>query len=381
MEKNTIIQDKKVGIITLSGSDNCGSLLQAYALQKAIEKYTSSVEIINFKNEKSKKMYRIFHPSYIKQPKKLLGTLLYINRLIKQQNEYQLFRDNHMKLTNHEYASSKQLLQISHNYDILVSGSDQIWNTNMADFDSAYLLDWANGCKKIAYAASLGDQKNSQLTGLKAYETEIKDYDYISIRENSSKSKIKEFLGIDTTLALDPTFLITKNEWENLLDEENDIDSPFIFYYSYNYADDIKNNMVKQFAKEKNLPVYVINYSRWLDGKNKKFGFNIYHKSGPLAFLKLMKYCKYSLVESFHGTVFSFIFEKQFWFLKNKNDNILDDRINDIMEILDTKDRVLCPKDVASDKINKIKTYQHNERYNHLLEQSKTFLFNSLRGE
>lgn len=90
--------------------------------------------------------------------------------------------------------------------------------------------------------------------------------------------------------------------------------------------------------------------------KRKNMDF-IYAKSpDQLLFLSLMQHCTYSLVESFHGTLFSYIFEKQFWFLKNTNDNILDDRINDIMEVLDKKDRILHPNNLV-DKIKEEVNY------------------------
>ncbi len=364
----------KVGIITLSASDNCGSLLQTYALMSVLKKNNCDVEIINYINKASKKMYRIIHPSYIKKPRKFFGTFLMYFKIKKQKKEYELFRQNNLKLTEEIYSDIKKLKQIEKRYDSIVCGSDQIWNTKMYDYDEVYLLDWVEAAKKYSYAASLGDQKDGiNIQNLKAYRDLFKTYNAISVRETSSAKNLQKAMGLDIGICLDPTLLLDKNEWNNLIKDRKKVDEKFIFYYSYNYADEIINKMVSDYAKQVNMKVYVINASRWVDGSNKKYGFDIFNESGPLAFLHLMRDADTSMVESFHGTVFSYIYDKNFWFMKNQDDKKLDDRINDIMEILNIKDRVLSPSDIKGKKINekyipKISDSQFEEFKNMSLE-------------
>lgn len=336
-----------IAILTLSASDNCGSLLQAYALQQVLIKAGHEVEILDFITKKSKKMYRIFHPSYIKEPRKLIGLFTNYRRLKDQKNDYQKFRKSYLKMSAQKYESSLHLTEIDGKYDLIVCGSDQVWNTDMWDFDEAYLLKWCKKSKKAGYAVSLGDKKNGNVEKLKAHLPCIDDFTAVSMREKSAVERLDQVYGQNIKLCLDPTLLLDFQEWDSLIDNEMIPEKPFIFYYSYNYSDKVKNQMVAEFAAEAGLPVYVINISRWCDGKEKEYGFKICRKSGPVAFLSLMKYCQYSLVESFHGTLFSYIFRKPFWFLKNTDDNILDDRINDIIEILDVSNRVLHPSDIA----------------------------------
>lgn len=345
-----------IAILTLSASDNCGSLLQAYALQQILIRLGYKTDILNFCTKRSKKMYRIFHPSYIKSPRKLLGSFLNYQNLKKQQNDYYEFRQNHLNMTLQKYCNSSDLAIIDGQYDYIICGSDQVWNTNMWDFDEAYLLTWCKNSKKIAYAVSLGDQKNRDIQKQKRTLISATDFFMISVREKSAVKRLYEITNRNIKLCLDPTLLLSMKDWQMLADINLIPTTRYIFYYSYNYEDEIKNQLVSDFSKITNLPVYVINISRWCDGKEKKYGFHICKKSGPIAFLSLMQHCTYSLVESFHGTLFSYIFEKQFWFLKNTNDNILDDRINDIMEVLDKKDRILHPNDLV-DKIKEEVNY------------------------
>ena len=334
-----------IAILTLSASDNCGSLLQAYALQQILRDIGHKVVVLNYITKKSKKMYRTFHPSYIRSPQKLIGSLFRYKALKSQKKDYEYFRENYLNMSAQKYANITALATADGQYDFIICGSDQVWNVNMRDFDDAYLLRWCKISKKAGYAVSLGDRKNTDSNNLKRKIMKLDDFFAISVREKSALKDLRDTFKCDVKLCLDPTMLLEQERWEAMTDTNVVPKIPFIFYYSYNYEDGIKNRMVAQFAAELGLPVYVINVSRWCDGKEKKYGFNLLKTSGPIAFLSLMQYCKYSLVESFHGVLFSYILKKQFWFLKNTNDDILDDRINDIINILDIKYCFLHPND------------------------------------
>lgn len=369
----------KVGILTLSASDNCGSLLQAYALQKVIAKMGHDVEIIDFTTDVSEKMYRIFHPSYLlNAPKKFFGTFFRYGKVVKQKKDYQLFREKFLKMSINQYHSEIDLKKADGLYDVVVCGSDQIWNVYMRDFDKAYLLSWCKNSKRVSYAASFGNQKGKNLGKIFELGLNFDDFWAVSVREKSIAERLKNELNKDVSLCLDPTLLIEKSEWLELVDEKQVPKEDYIFYYSYNYEDDIKNKMVSDFAKAKGLPVYVINASRWLDGKEKKFGFIIADQSGPLAFLNLMAGCKYSMVESFHGTVFSFVFQKQFWFLKNSDDNELDERTGDILDIIEFRHRVLHLNDKDYDSFSNIDYKVIRSKFLKLKEQSVDFLENNM---
>lgn len=364
----------KIGILTLSASDNCGSLLQAYALQCVLVKMGCEVEIINFVTKVSEKMYRIVHPSYIKRPKKLIGIFLNYHVLKKQKDDYQEFRKKFLYITSNLYNSEEELKKLDGIYDIIVCGSDQVWNTRMYDYDKAYALNWCNKTERVAYAVSLGDNKNNNLEDFINGEFELHKFKAVSVREKSAQEKFKRFLNYNTELSLDPTMLLKKDDWKILVNEEGIPKEKFIFFYSYNYEDEIKNQIVADFAKNTGLKVFVINPSRWTDKRNFKFKFTIFDQSGPLAFLKLMWYAEYSLVESFHGIIFSYIFQKQFWFLRNTKNGNLDDRINDLMDIIELKDRIMYPGKVNPQLFQKIDYTQKYTKYETLRKSSLSYI-------
>lgn len=350
----------KIGILTLSASDNCGSLLQTYALMKILQDEGNEVEVIDFTSKTAEKMCRIIHPGYIKQPKKFLGQFLRYKSLVNQRNAYEKFRNNYIRLSSQRYESAETMKELDGRYDLIVVGSDQVWNVYMRDFDAVFFLSWCNQSKRVSYAASLGDQKNGRVMDMIDKGLELKKFEAVSVRERSAVRRFKTELKTNVDLCLDPTLLLSRDEWEKLTDRSKQPKEDFIFYYSYNYGNEVKNDMVKLFSEKVGMPVYVINASRWVDGKEKNYGFRLFEHAGPNAFLNLMSGCKYSMVESFHGCIFSYIFQNEFWFLEDKKQ--LDDRINDLLDILDLSNRTLRPENIGQINFSEIIDYKVKRR-------------------
>lgn len=330
-----------IGILTLSASDNCGSLLQTYALQEYLIAEGHQVEVINFVNKSARKMYRLFHPGYIRNPKKFFGQFIRIKSLINQKKSYDDFRKQ-IHLTRELYTNAEELKKLDGKFDVIIVGSDQVWSVNMGDFDTAYFLEWCVKSKKVSYAASLGRKNENTFKVFNEKKNIFKEFTAISVREHSSKKILENIIDRNITETLDPTLLLDQSIWNKIVDNSILLPkSDFIFYYSYNYTNEQKNLMVKKFAEENGLQVFVINASRWVDGKDKRYGFKRLKEDGPTAFLALMANCKFSFVESFHGIIFSNIFHKDFWYVEDRNVNKLDDRIEAILKILDKEDRIM----------------------------------------
>ena len=363
---------KKIGIITLSASDNCGSLLQTYALQTVIEKkYQNNVEVINFTSENSKEVYSIF-PKYIfKRPLQFCLRLLKFNKLQIQKKDYQRFRKNRLVLSG-KNVNHRTIKMLNEQYDIVITGSDQVWNINMYDFDFSFFLDWVNNSKKVAYAVSLGGNDFSTFNDPEYLKRVLNDFDYLSVREFVGRDVVSNFLNKDQIPVLaDPTLLLSKHEWSELI-KERYIKEDYIFYYSWAYCDDELNRIVSKYAAKKGLSVYVINASKWINVNPQKYNFKLYKHSGPDVFLNLMRYAKIVFVQSFHGVIFSYILEKQFYFLDEHTDGTLDKRLDYILSLLNMKNRVVRRlEDISQQKI----CYDvKNEKLNRLIDESYTFL-------
>lgn len=332
----------KIGIITFHASLNCGSMLQAYALQTVLkERYNAEVELINFSNSGSRNMYNLidFRPkkSAINNNIKTLSNLPVI---MKYRKDYLDFKKRYLEISDGDYKTSNELRGIEKKYDILVAGGDQVWNICCPDADDAYFLNFAKNAKKIAYSPSLGANNiNVMSKEPNKYKEYLLDFNKLSVREPNGKKWLEELIGREVPIIADPTLLLTKEDWISKfpLDEINE---PYIFNYAFWHNRPETNEAIQKISKKMNMPVYVLDSKSWAYYKLDKYGIKKYDKTGPLAFLSLMKNAELVLTQSFHGTLFSSLFEKQFWSYKRPIENEdKDDRAISILKQLGLVDR------------------------------------------
>lgn len=332
---------KKIGILTLVSADNCGSQLQAYALRHILRNTIHrDAELLNYHPSFAERMYKVLHLSYLKSPVRLL---LMLPTLIKQRLAYNKFRKKNLGLDTLEIRNDLELTDYCNQlYDEIIVGSDQVWNVNMADFTSDYFLGWYSGTK-YSYAASLGGTENVVVPKeLKSYIKHIECFENISVREPQGKAILQQIVDRQINVHIDPTLLVEPEDWANLAGERI-VKQEYIFYYSYNYADDTLNKLVQRASDQLHLPVYVINASRWVNKSEKKYGFKLCKQAGPLAFLSLMKHAKYVFVQSLHGAIFAYVFKTDFWFLNNRETDIIDQRSENILTLLGKRNRTIRP--------------------------------------
>ncbi|SDB68218.1 polysaccharide pyruvyl transferase family protein [Butyrivibrio sp. INlla16] len=370
----------KIGIMTLSSSDNCGSCLQAYALLQVLEKY-GKAEIINFVSKKShiyydlpqmgiKKRIECFfdHTKHDKYKKA---------RLCKK--KYEEFRSNHLRMDITKEIDSELLHSINEKYDVFVVGSDQVWNVLMGDFDEAFFLGWTDK-KKIAYAPSLGGVDIRSGLHPDKYIEQIRRFNYISVRENTGKKCLDEICKEPVEKVLDPTLLLEIKDWRKLVGEPL-VEGEYIFYYSWAYRNENLMEIVRGEGKRIGCPVIVIDSRKWINRDEGKYDFILSNNEGPISFLNLMYYAHRVFVESFHGVIFSYIFGKNFWLLDSHDTfDDVDSRLKEIVLLLNVKDRVLFENDYSVAKIEEPIKYESNSKLYNLKNESFRYLRKAFYG-
>lgn len=357
----------KIGIITLSASDNCGSLLQTYALKKVLEKY-GSVEVINFSSKESHEMYDT--PRY-RGMKKIRYNKM-IKNLNRGSNDYKLFRREYIGITGKEYLI-EDLKEINDYYDVVVVGSDQVWNVQMYDFSDAFFLGWAKS-KKVAYAPSLGGRHLSISGNFTKIIEWLSDFSYISVREEIGKKCLEEVTGREVPKVLDPTLLLGEDEWNQIVGKPL-IHEDYIFYYSWAYCEESTSQIVSDISRRLDLPVYVIDPRKWISKDPGRWNFRLYERTGPLVFLNLMKYAKRCYVESFHGMVFAYIFKKNYWLLDtSENIKDLDSRLMEFVNLLGAEERILTKYNVSTVDHNSNVVFKNEEILSGLKLESWKYL-------
>lgn len=371
---------KKIAIMTFSRAHNYGSILQAYALQKYItENYDCECDIIDFSNQNQTEMYSVFkkNNSIKNIIKNIIGFCFYpiMNR---EFNDFENFINKNLKFSKKQYKNSNEMDELNEIYDIFISGSDQVWNIKCRDADDAYFLNYVHDKKKIAYAPSFGAQDiNTCSNEPEKYKKYLNDFDCLSIRENNGKKWIKNLIGKEVPVLIDPTMFYKKEEWYNLMSEPF-IKKPYILYYSFHFTQEV-NKAVKKISRKLGLPVVILSAHAWIYNTCSLYGFSLAKHSSPAEFLRLINDATIVLSNSFHGTVFSAIYEKNFWFLYGSIQDPTDDRALTLVKQIGIEDRILKLEEIDNCNFNVMPNYEEvDKKLNNLRKDAFDYLNRSI---
>lgn len=320
----------KIGVITFHGSHNYGSVLQAYALQTYLTRLFAknqipcSYQIINYRSESQKKLYQTPKPDgSAKSLAKYLMYFPYRHQIDLQDQKFEYFIAKRLNMTE-EFSSPEKLPEIASSFDVLIAGSDQIWNVRAKDFSFTYLFP---GCsaKKISYAASLGPLSiDWKQYDAKSYANLLNAFASISVREKKSFEMIQETMEKkDIEILPDPTLLLPVQDWKEIQSDMNL--GKYILYYCLEPSRE-HIRIAQLLSKKMGIPVVSTKY------RNKFDYFNPFIKqydAGPCDFLSLVDHAAVVLTSSFHGTVFSLIYGKPFYVINGMEDG----RIRDILKL------------------------------------------------
>ncbi len=356
---------KKVGILTYHSSDNYGSVLQAYALKKYLSGFCNA-EIVNYRKNEVKALYKIFKPMNSKfNIVTNLYNALYYKRIKNQKKAFEAFRQKNLNISDQEINSKDDLDKFVNKYDALVCGSDQVWNFDILDFDTSYLLDFPEfKGKKFAYAASMGPKRKSH-ESIAEFKAQFEDFDGISVREESAAEVLSKVLEKPIDTVIDPVFLLSKEGWQELIKEENiqERKDDYVFCYFPGGVSESLESFSKNLAKELNCKRILI-VPEWR---------NIF-RSGekrydciPLEFVSMIKNAKAVCTNSFHGTAFSVIMDTPLYVKMGAEDS--DSRIVNLLYMAN-KENCIINKDCSCKK-----SYQ-DKNLEEVIDYSKKFIMN-----
>lgn len=364
---------KNIGIITFHWAINYGAILQTYALFKFLKKHNFNVKIIDYKTKYHTNSYSFFNgPLTIKNIAFHLFKSLFIIPLIIKNKKFKKFISKNLNLSNPIHSKLSLSKNVSE-FDCVISGSDQVFNSNYKGWE-AYFLPYKKEKNqlKMAYAPSFGtnDFSNEFKNNIREY---ILDFDYLSCRELNGSQFISEITQKKTEHVLDPVFLLDKSEW-NLLSKQRLIKKKYIFIYDLNGGEDLVKigNEINRFNYELIL----------LSNKNKLRFFNKNYKniktirsSGIEDFLSLIINAEAIVTDSFHGTAFSVIMEKEFYsFIAHKK---ASSRITSLLSELNLTKRIVS----NLNNFQVINYEENNDNLAKLIDKSKKFLLNPILND
>lgn len=394
----------KIGIITSHRIPNHGSFLQAWSLCEYLSRNDIDVEIIDYIYPNIYHLEQVHHneikrdtdtSNYIKKLKRYvidrwfvcnrkrgLELLVYklLNLVMRIPNNL-YFRQ--LNLSRNSYISPTELKNAKLDYDVLLSGSDQIWNPRFAGNDDTFFLQFGGeNVRRVAYSSSFGVSmiESDYRTN---YASWLKTFSLIATREQTGTAIVRNLTGMNAIHVLDPVMLFDKREWSHILEasgyskkKQGRYVVSYCLDYVYKNIIDYADTIMQSIAKKKNLACSTLYKSNLKDDTVRRYSETIH----PFEFVRTIMDADFALVSSFHGLAFCILFHTPFLVIMNSKDNP-DSRLSDLLTTFDLNDRSLIVGEEFNDTLDRDVDWSKVDKiYNQMSENSKQYLKNALKN-
>lgn len=357
----------KVGVLTFHNTNNYGASLQAFALCFALRSLGADVEVINYQNEKMlNDKHRVNCHGFPDTVRVALIRALFQGDLKKRKLRFDAFK-NSLPLSGPEVSTAEELEALSHKYDKIICGSDQVWNYLITGDDFNYYLNFCNqNEKKVSYAASFGlrsiEDGKSDIVGRL-----LSGFSSLSVREKTGVDIVNTLSGKQAREVLDPTLLLNVEQWRSVV---NNIPCSEEYILVYSFGSETLTQFAVRLAEKTGLPI------RYIDGSFKK-KWNQECKSivglGPIEWVEWFLGARYIVTNSFHGTVFSINFGKDFYLERLYKNPQVNSRLIDIIDKfklsnqwIDGDSDTFCVKPINYEDVSKRLTVEREQSYSFL---------------
>lgn len=313
----------KATIVTWTGSYNYGTALQSFALEYALEQHGYDVKILG----------KIHFKSFLSLIKGKIQQKFFLLKLSLKKNKLynmNIFHNRYQKISS--VWNERGLKKIVDETDVFVSGSDQIWNV-VHRFDKNMFLSFAQNKKRISYSSSIGINSIPI-----EYQDEVKNllsaYSHISVREQKAVDVLSELTKRnDIVQVVDPTFLLTKDEWSHLCKDSRTPSSKKYLLCYFIGENDFYSKQVDDIRKKMQFDSIVVVVHR-LPLKVHIDGATIVDNAGPLDFVNHIQHAACVCTDSFHATAIalnSSVDFIEFLRFSNEDENSQNSRIFDLL--------------------------------------------------
>ena len=335
---------KKIGILTFHRANNYGALLQTYALKRFLKSIVLKVFIINYLCDAIENYYKLFPKSLlkfnIKNLIRIIKRFLFLPLIVYFNFKFKKFKEVYLIDTLPFTCNS--ISSIENEYDIFITGSDQVFNPQLTGFDKNYFLDFVKDKNKcFSYAASFGLSYESLTEQEKMFINQnLQNFKYLSLREKQGMDIVNKLSNIKSEIHIDPTLLLNKQDWSKVSKIPKETEFVLVYLMNNNkkimkYADEL--------AKNKKLKIKIITLKfRELINKNTLM-------PSPQEWLGYFLKAKYIVTNSFHGLCFSINFNKQF-FVDFVPTNKRNSRFKNLLELTNLGERLIDNIGIDYDK-------------------------------
>ena len=368
------LKRKRIGLVTFY-SDNYGSCLQAFALFNTIKQLGYEPTLIKYSRSSDNG-----------GDKSLLGKLKHhsLSSIIKGLHDYRMirgkkeafvkFRNSQFPFTDKEYNKDSDETYLNSQYDRFVCGSDMMWCEVFKNDWYHHFLGFATKDKRISYAPSFGINEISD-TNYELCKKYLKGFNpsCLSCRDISGVQMIRDKFGLESHHVVDPTMLLTKQQWNNIINDNRMIKKPYVLLYLFGGIEGERKSLLNQIKK-------------WGIGDLKSISISGKYRInnpqiGPFEYVQLFRDAQFVVTDTFHGLMFSLIFEKPFVVL-TRNDGKhwakYSDRMTAQLDMLDISERYHDPAIPIPDSFKTLDYSLISEKIDVLREQSLHYLNSAL---
>lgn len=344
----------KIYIITIHCIHNFGSVFQSYGLVKFLRNHGYDAEIIDYR------------PAYYRQGRnkirKYASIALNPFAYFKQYKRYLSFIKENLYVTPKIYYTLDDLAELKNEDALFIAGGDQIWNSfHPCGKDDAYKLTFTKDKFKFAYGTSMGRNSFSKQE-LEELRFKIEDFQSIGLREQSTVPMLQPYSKCEVYHAADPVLLLEKEDYMHFIGQERLVKEPYLLMYLAD-SSSLLDTVIEYVAQKRGLKVVHV------CGFSKKCRCDYFLKStGPEDLLNLIYYSDFVVSASFHATLFSILFNKQFCSLLPESGT--NTRIEDLLSYFKLEERII-------QKVDDLKNIDSLIDYNKILNIKKKLVAGS----
>lgn len=308
----------KIGIVTYNSAHNYGAVLQAWALQKYLEKEGHQVEIVNYRPwviddvyamAKKKKISKNRYMNTVLNKARIVKSCVTDKEKFKRYRRFEKFIAKDLHTTKVYRRYTEAAADSSLKYDVLIAGSDQIWNSAISkQISPMYFLAFGDeNTKRISYAASIGAERLPEEEEY-IFRRYLRDFDYISVREVNAQESVQQYTTKPVELVADPTFLIKQEDFKEIK-REFKVEEKYIYVHNVHLAREDKalNEVAEELSQRTGLPIVHNRKEKFFSNEGRKF-----LSGSPGEFIGVISNAEYVVTNSFHATVFSIIYRRNF---------------------------------------------------------------------
>jgi len=357
---------------------NFGSFLQAYALQKILQELGHQNAIIDDG--------LIVNPAgaspddWIKKLSLIKRIYIHCRRLMHRKTKFEKEQDvrakNYLQFKKRFLNIDETLYPLSalnDRYDVFIAGSDQIWAPTDEVFKPFYYLNFATK-KKISYAASVNSASYPEKFKHAVSEL-LGDFSHISVRENAGKTLLESFIDKNVEVNVDPTLLLTQEKWD-IVASKRRLKRPYVLCYLLTY-NEAYLNFSRSFAEKNGLPLYIFS----INDQYRPYADKML-AAGPSEFVRAFKDAAFVLTDSFHGTVFSILYERDFLTYKRfvgAEANNQNERVSNLLGMLGIQGRFVGEEELGNLKLPPIDYCSVNSVLTTERQKARDYLQKALR--